>query len=58
MKKELKIRKDEPIYDWLNRIQKHYKLSNEMRDILREVSIVSYTAGSNAVMKIMNNIRK
>ena len=45
-----KIREDEPLAAWCNRIADHFNLSDQMREIIREVSIRSYTIGTNIVI--------
>lgn len=46
MKKQLQIKKGEPLYKWVNRIGEHYNLSKEMKDVLSDVSKESYIQGS------------
>lgn len=63
MKKELKIRKGENLHDWCVRIAKHYdgKTVNayDLQEVLRELSITSYTHGSNdAIQAIKNPLRR
>lgn len=53
MKKQLQIKKGEPLYKWVNRIAEHYNLSKEMKDVLSDVSKVSYIHGSNNATEIL-----
>lgn len=52
MKKELKIKKDERLHEWIKRLTAYYDNNNvptkEMEEILREVSVQSYIRGSEA----------
>lgn len=56
MKKELKHRKGERLYEWIERISAYYDThdvpTNEMFDILREVSVQSYIQGTNDAQKV------
>lgn len=63
MKKELKIRKGENLHDWCVRIAKHYDgktvKADELKEVLREVSVKSYAHGSNdAIQAIKNPLRR
>lgn len=53
MKKQLKIKKGEQLYKWVNRISEHYNLSKEMKDVLSEVSKESYIQGSVDAQEIL-----
>lgn len=53
MNKQLQIKKGEPLYKWVNRIAEHYKLSQEMKDVLSEVSKESYIQGSVDAQEIL-----
>ena len=53
MKKQLQIKKGEPLYEWVNRIAEHYNLSQEMKDVLSDVSKESYIQGSVDAQKIL-----
>lgn len=53
MKKQLQIKKCEPLYEWVNRIAEHYNLSKEMKDVLSDVSKESYIQGSVDAQKIL-----
>ena len=58
MKEELKIKEEESLCHWIDRIQKYYCLSKEIREVMREISITSYTRGSNAALEIVENRKK
>lgn len=63
MKKHLKLRKDENLSQWLERLSKYYDNNDvptkEMSEILREVSVQSYIAGSNAMQGVLTSrVRK
>ena len=61
MKKELQLRDGERLYDWCERLAKHYgcKVINsaEGLDVLHEVSVKSYTHGSNDAIGAIKNRR-
>lgn len=62
MKKELKIRKGERLCEWIDRLSAYYD-NNDVptkgfREILHEVSVQSYIAGSNAATSMMNNFMR
>ena len=48
MKRNLRLKDNEPLYLWVERIVDHYKLSDEVKGVLREISVKSYIQGSNA----------
>ena len=45
-----KIREDESLAMWRARIADTFNLSDQVREIIREVSIRSYTIGTNIVI--------
>lgn len=55
MKKQLKLRKDENLSQWMERLSTYYDnnevSTKEMGEILREVSVQSYIHGTNAAHK-------
>ena len=51
MKKELRIKKDEPLHEWLDRIADYWNFDAELREVLAEVSKESYIKGSNAAVE-------
>lgn len=59
MKKHLKLRKDENLSQWMERLSTYYDnnevSTKDFREILHEVSVQSYIAGSNAAISMMNN---
>ena len=54
MKKELKIKKDEPLHKWLDRIAKYWNFGAELREMLGEISKESYIQGSNDAIKVQS----
>lgn len=62
MKKQLKHRKDENLSQWVERLSTYYDnnevSTKDFREILREVSVQSYIAGSNAATSMMNNFMR
>ena len=52
MKKELRIKKDEPLHDWLDRIADYWNFDTELREVLGEVSKESYLKASNDTVKV------
>lgn len=50
MKKELRIKKNEPLHEWLDRIAGYWNFDTELREVLEEVSKESYIQGSNAAI--------
>lgn len=47
MKKHLRIKKGEPLHEWLDRIADYWNFGDELREMLGEVSKESYIHGSN-----------
>lgn len=47
MKKELRIKKNEPLHEWLDRIADYWNFDTELRETLEVVSKESYIHGSN-----------
>ena len=47
MKSNLRIKKNEPLYKWIERIADYYNFGDELREMLSEVSKESYIHGSN-----------
>ena len=45
MKKELRIKKDEPLHEWLDRIAEYWNFDTELREMLGEVSKTSWIKG-------------
>ena len=57
MKRELQLRKGERLHEWIDRIVQTADLRGmsdaSLRDVLREVSIKSYTRGSHEAQEIL-----
>ena len=53
MKEELKLKKDEPLHDWLDRIADYWNFRTELREVLGEISKESYIQGSNDTSKAL-----
>ena len=51
MKKQLLIRKGEPLHEWFERIADYWNFDAELRDVLEVVSKESYIQGSNAAVE-------
>ena len=47
------IKKDESLAMWRERLAREFKLSEQMKEILREVSVTSYIHGTNDVIKAL-----
>ena len=60
MKKHLKLNKDERLSDWIKRLTAYYDNNNvptnEMEEILREVSVQSYIQGTEAAHKVYGGV--
>lgn len=50
MKKQYRLREDEALHEWLDRLMESMPLrqlsDSELRDVLREISVQSYIRGS------------
>ena len=61
MKKELRLRDDERLSDWCERLARFYGCrvisSAELQEVLKEVSVKSYTHGSNDAIGAIKNRR-
>ena len=44
--KSLRLKKDEPLWKWVARIGDHYGWSDEEREVVSDVSKISYIHGS------------
>lgn len=55
MKRELKKRKDETLGEWRERIAPLCTgmTTEQLQEVLREVSVTSYAVGSNAALEVM-----
>ena len=47
------IKKDESLAMWQARLAREFNLSEQMKEILREVSITSYIHGTNDIVKTL-----
>ena len=60
MKKHLKLRKDERLYQWIDRLSAYYDNNDvpteEMSDILRDVSVQSYIDGTNDAQRVYGGV--
>ena len=45
------IKKDESLAMWRERLARAFKLSEQMKEILREVSVTSYIHGTDDIIK-------
>lgn len=45
------IKKDESLAMWRERLAREFKLSEQMKEILREVSVTSYIHGTDDIIK-------
>ncbi len=51
MKEELRIKKDEPLHEWLDRIAEYWNFGEGLREVLGEVSKESYIRGKDAAVE-------
>lgn len=51
MIKALRLKKDEPLHKWCDRIAEYYRFGDELREVLAEVSKASYIKGGDAVVR-------
>ena len=58
MKKELRIQKNEPLHEWLDRIADYWNFDTELREVLGEVSKESYIHGSNDAVDALKKKNK
>lgn len=49
------IKKDESLAMWRERLARELNLSEQMKEILREVSVTSYIHGTNDMMDAINS---
>lgn len=49
------IKKDESLAMWRERLAREFNLSEQMKEILREVSVTSYIHGTNDMMDAINS---
>ena len=48
-----KIKKDESLAAWRDRLAQEFNLDNKMQELIREVSITSYICGTNTTIEIL-----
>ena len=58
MKKQLNIQKDEPLYQWIDRLAEHFGWTQEERETVGEVSKESYIHGSMDAQEVFNKYRR
>jgi hypothetical protein len=49
-----KIKEDESLAMWRERLAQEFNLDDKMKEIIREVSITSYIHGTNVTLDILN----
>ena len=49
-----KIKEDESLAMWRERLAQEFNLDDKMKELIREVSITSYIRGTNTVIDILN----
>ena len=50
-----KIKEDESLAMWCERLAKEFNLDDKMKEIIREVSVTSYIYGTNAIINTLKN---
>ena len=50
-----KIKEDESLAMWRERLARELNLDDRMKEIIREVSITSYIYGTNTMIEILKN---
>ena len=53
-----KIKEDESLAMWRERLAKEFNLDNRMKEIIREVSITSYIHGTNVIIETLKKENK
>ena len=48
-----KIKKDESLAAWRDRLAQEFNLDDKMQEIIREVSVTSYIHGTNVTLEIL-----
>ena len=48
-----KIKKDESLAAWRERLAQEFNLDDRMQEIIREVSVTSYINGTNVTLEIL-----
>ena len=53
-----KIKEDESLAMWRERLAKEFNLDNRMKELIREVSITSYIHGTNVIIETLKKENK
>ena len=53
-----KIKKDESLAMWRERLAREFNLDNKMQELIREVSVTSYIYGTNAIIETLKKENK
>ena len=53
-----KIKKDESLAMWRERLAREFNLDYKMRELIREVSVTSYIYGTNAIIETLKKENK
>ena len=53
-----KIKEDESLAMWRERLAKEFNLDNKMQELIREVSVTSYIHGTNVIIKTLKKENK
>ena len=53
-----KIKEDESLAMWRERLAQEFNLDNRMKEIIREVSITSYIHGTNVIIETLKEENK
>mgnify|MGYP006967433553 CR=1 FL=1 len=48
-----KIKKDESLAEWRERLAQEFNLDPKMQELIREVSVTSYIHGTNVTLEIL-----
>lgn len=48
-----KIKKDESLAAWRDRLAQEFNLDDKMQELIREVSVTSYIHGTNVTLEIL-----
>lgn len=58
MEKELRPRKDEPLYKWIDRLADHFGWTPDEREAVGDVSRESYIHGSRDAQEMLKKYRR
>ena len=53
-----KIKEDESLAMWRERLAREFNLDNRMKELIREVSITSYIHGTNVIIETLKKENK